>query len=126
MNSREVHLSYSLAAGWLAPYVDALYQGRALARGCRSCQHTSFPPLYSCGCPNPAPYWLYLSGRADIVFRTDGLDGHFSLVRFASSTNMAVVRLVGLSEDARVGKLVAPIAGSPGLILGPIDSGIVE
>jgi uncharacterized OB-fold protein len=126
MNSREVHLSYSLAAGWLAPYVEALYQGRALARACRSCRHASFPPLYSCGCPSPAPYWQDLSGRADILFRTDGLDGHFALARFASSTTMAVVRLVGLSDDDHEGKLIAPIDGSPALLLGPIDPGSAE
>jgi hypothetical protein len=126
MSSREVHLSYNLAAGWLAPYVDALYQGRALARACMSCKHTSFPPVYNCGCPNPAPCWLELSGRADILFRTDGLDGHYSLVRFASATTLTVVRLAGLSENDHVGKLIAPLEGSPALILGPIDPGIAE
>lgn len=126
MNSREVHLSYNMAAGWLAPYVEALYQGRALGRACRSCQHTSFPPIYSCGCATPEPYWRHLSGRADILFRTNGLDGQYSLVRFASSTTMAVVRLVGLSDDDHMGKLIAPPAGSPALILGPIDPGIAE
>ncbi len=117
MIRREVSLSYELAPGWLAPHVDGLLQGRAVARGCGTCGRVSFPPERHCGCAAPAPHWITLEGWAEVVFRTDGLDGSFALVSFAGSSTKSVVRLVLNSATGRFGTLVAPTDGQPALLL---------
>lgn len=123
MIRREVLLSYELAPGWLAPHVEGLVRGHAVARDCGSCGRVSFPPERHCGCAAPAPRWVTLGGRAEVVFRTDGLDGSFALVRFAGANTMSVVRLVQNGAEGPVGTLVAPADGQPALLLALDEKG---
>ena len=117
MIRRDVSLGYDLAPGWLAPHVEGLLQGRAVAYGCKFCGKASFPPVRVCGCAQPAPHWVTLEGRAEVIFRTEGLDGKFALVRFFGASTMTVVRLEHSGLQGRFGTLVAPTDGQPALIL---------
>lgn len=94
-------LDYDLKAGWLAPFVEGLAQGQAVARACGGCKRVSFPPLRSCGvCGSQDGEWVNLSGRAQIQVRTQGADGDFALVKFEGACGFSAVALKDVSSGA--------------------------
>lgn len=117
-------LDYALPTGWMTPFFDALATGEALARQCTQCAEVSFPPLRACPCGGTEGEWIALSGRAEVLHRTDGADGAFALARFDGATRMATVRLSGFDADARHGQLAAPDQGAPHLCLVPAEEAV--
>lgn len=116
---RHLSLEYTLPAGVLAPYVEALDAGTALASACADCGHVSFPPRARCGrCDCDRFAWTTLPGTADIAGRTDGPGGTFALVQFAGADTRTVVRLHEVPADAVRGRLIAPQDTLRGLWLG--------
>ena len=114
-----LNLDYTLGEGWLAPWVEALREGRALASSCSECGSAYFPPVRHC--PNSGALsdgWQPLSGRATILFRTAGADGDFALAAFDGAQGAAIVRAERLPQDATRGSLQAIPDGQPTLILG--------
>lgn len=115
-------LDYSLGRGALASYLDALGNGVALAGSCPQCGRTSFPPERRCRCtPNgdggAVPVRKELSGRARIVFRTDGPAGHFALALFDGADNRTVCRISNPDASGDTCKLVASDDGKPGIVV---------
>ncbi len=111
-------LDYTIAEGWLRPWVDGLRDGRAVASTCSHCDNTQFPPLRICpNCRMPSDGWRELPGGATLLHRTFGSDGDFALARFDGAERSAVVRAEHLPGDARRGQLAAVPVGHPRLIL---------
>lgn len=119
MMDYQLTLEYTLAPGWMKPYADGLFDGKAMARRCSDCQKISFPPTRIC-CRNPDGEWVALTGQATIDWHTDGMDGAFGLVTFDGADTRSVVRLESLTPNDTRGQLVAPKADTPQLILGKI------
>ena len=123
MMHRRLQLDYRLSAGRLAPWADALSEGRALGRRCDGCGKVSFPPLRRCACGSGDASWQELSGKAEILHRTAGPEEAFALVRFKGADTLAVVRLTGFGEGETSGYLTPqadePADAPPALILGP-------
>lgn len=113
-------LDYALGPGWLAPYVAALLEGRALARRC-ACGHVSFPPLRVClSCGGATADWHDLPGTAHLLFRTTGADGDHALARLDGADTATVMRLEAVPGDAQDARLMPPGGALPRLILGPL------
>ena len=120
MIEHQLTLSYRLAPGWMAPFVEGLRQGHAMGRRCQACARVSFPPLRTCPCGGTEADWIRLSGAAKILFRTDGTDGAFGLVRFEGADTNAVCQLeIGPDETGQL----RPSDGPPQLRLGPKEEG---
>ena len=100
MIDHQLILDYQLNAGWLAPYVDGLKDGKVIARECVSCSRISFPPVRSCICGNTDGRWKQIEGTAKILQRTTGIDGDFALVRFDGVDTASVVALDAVSVSA--------------------------
>ena len=116
----QVSLEYSLAEGWLAPWIEGLRQGKVVASHCTTCGAMQFPPLRVCPeCKNPSDGWVTLSGRAVIQWRTDGTDGDFAMARFVGANRSTVLRSAHLPPDATHGRLRACPEGPPILQLEP-------
>lgn len=115
-------LEYTLPPGWMSPYVEALREGRAMARRCTDCAAVSFPPLRCCPCGCAKADWTDLPGTATITHRTDGTDGSFALVRFDGAETQAVVRLQDLPPTEASGRLRPLTHPLPALILYPVES----
>lgn len=113
-------LEYTLHSGWMAPFVEGLQAGKAVARACSECAHVSFPPLKTCACGSTRAAWQTLSGRADITARTTGADGDFALARFEGASGLATVRLADMPPDATRGTLTPATGALPQLILSPV------
>ena len=110
-------LEYKLNAGWLAPYVDGLRDGKLIARQCAACSRTSLPPVRSCICGNSDGLWKTLDGTARILQRTTGTDGDFAMVRFDGADTLTVVALDSVSSSATKA-IIKPTSGDlPQLIL---------
>lgn len=88
MITYHLSLEYDLKAGWLAPFVDALTRGEAMARACADCERVSFPPLRTCLCGSRRADWVKLSARAQVVTQTRGPDGAFALVQFEGADGL--------------------------------------
>lgn len=117
----QLNLPYEMAAGWLAPWVDALLAGQALGASCSTCHAVSFPPTRVCNCGSRSTTWQPLPGTAVIVYRTDGVDGTFALVRFDGAASQSVVRLQGLPQDDVRGRLLPASGERPAVVLGPLN-----
>lgn len=103
-----VTLDYTLGEGWLAPWVDGLREGRAVASRCTTCASARFPPLRMCpDCRRPSDGWVTLSGRATILWRTAGTDGDFALATFDGAEGAAIIRTDNLPPDTTHGRLRA-------------------
>lgn len=113
-------LDYRLGTGWITPFFDALAEGRALGRKCRPCGKVSFPPERVCPCGSDAGDWQALTGKATILFRTNGSDGAFALARFEGVDWAATVRLAEGAEDANEGQIIRPPDAPPHICLAPI------
>ncbi len=113
-------LDYTLAPGWMRPYVDGLKTGQALARHCTACKETSFPPMRVCRCGDTQLDWVVLSGRAQVLFRTEGIDGAFALVQFDGADTRSVVSLDRFMPNTHHGHLAPSTGDVPRLCLHPI------
>jgi len=102
-------LDYELQAGWLEPFVQGLKKGSAIARRCSSCNKTTFPPIRVCDCDHVHGEWIRLSGKAQIVYRSEGVDGSFALVQFEGADTKTVVRLQAMTDSDAVGYLQSAI-----------------
>lgn len=117
-----VSLDYALGEGELADYLDGLREGKAIASHCRDSGRTCFPPEQSfrgqqMDGEDEGLDKIHLSGRAEILVRTDGSGGAFALARFDGADNMAVCRLANPDADGRRGQLCAVEDELPGLVL---------
>lgn len=109
---RTVALEYSLAEGWLSPWLDGLRTGKAVASTCAACGDAQFPPLRCCpNCGAPCDGWKTLEGGATVMFRTTGTDGDFALARFDGAGGGAIARCDALPPGALRAEL-APASGA--------------
>lgn len=98
---RQVALEYTLGTGWLAPWLDGLATGAAVASICSACAAAQFPPLRTCPkCRLPSDGWRTLKGGATILFRTTGTDGDIAMVQFDGASGSAIARAEALPETA--------------------------
>jgi len=125
MMRHQLSLDYTLSPGWLQPWVDGLMKGEAVARVCVSCGSKSFAPQRVCDCGCGEGNWVPLSGTALVIRQTDGVDGHFAVVRFDGADNDVVVRLEGFSPSQTRGRLAKPEGDVPQMILKPLEGTIV-
>ncbi|WP_299726679.1 hypothetical protein [uncultured Tateyamaria sp.] len=121
MINHRLTLDYVLAPGFFAPFIDGLLTATAWARRCAACQNVSYPPLRTCTCGEAAGEWQKLKGQADIVWRTEGVDGAFALVKFDGADTQSVVRLQGIEAHDTRGCLYRPDGDAPQMVLGPIS-----
>lgn len=113
---RDVALDYALGEGWLAPWLDGLREGRAVASTCSACGNAHFPPLRTCpDCRRPSDGWQSLPGGAAILFRTRGADGDFAMAQFDGARGAAIARADALPEGA-VRAVLAACPDDPPLI----------
>lgn len=111
-------LEYTLGEGFLAPYLEGLRAGKALAGRCAGCGRVALPPAPTCLCGARRVEMQALSGLATILWRSTGSDGDAALVRFEGADTSALARLEGFRAQAR-GRIAAdPEAG---LVLVPED-----
>ena len=122
----ELTLRYAHSFGALAPYLEGLESGRAVASTCAHCGRTWFPPRLGC-CAQAGPArWATLAGTGRIVAGTSGGgtlpfgggpagDG-LALVALDGADNLALGWIDGFGgvppEGARV-RLVASAAHAP-------------
>jgi hypothetical protein len=118
----DLHLAYDLAEGWLAPYLEGLREGRAVASLCDACGAVSFPPRRSCVCGGRAGGWVTLPGAASVLARTEGRDGAFALLRFDGAATAAVARTEFLPPDAVRARLLPATSARPALAVGPEEA----
>lgn len=123
MINKSFTLDYRLSAGWLKPWVDGLFVGKAVGRVCAECKNISFAPIRACICGGLDGSWIELPGTASIIHRTDGLDGSFALARFDGADTNCVVRLKDFAADLTRGQLAAADNGLPALILSELKDG---
>jgi hypothetical protein len=109
-----VALDYELAEGWLAPWVEGLRKGEAVASHCTACHSSRFPPLRACPvCRARLNRWVTLSGYATVLSRTTGTDGDFVMARFDGTEGGAILRADHLPDGAERGRLRACGADDP-------------
>jgi uncharacterized OB-fold protein len=117
---RTLSLDYALGDGWLAPWLDGLRKGRAIASTCSTCGLARFPPLRTCpDCRTSSDGWITLSGGATILFRTQGADGDFAMVRFDGASGAAIARAELLPSEAGRAVLARCADDPPFLSLDP-------
>ena len=68
----EVTLRYAHALGGLAPYLEGLTAGRAVASVCAACGRTWFPPRLGCCSRSGPARWTTLAGTGRVVAGTSG------------------------------------------------------
>ena len=120
---RRLNLEYSLGEGWLAPWLDGLKEGKAVASTCAACGAAQFPPLRICpNCRLPSDGWVVLDGTARILFRAVGADGDFALVQFDGAERAAIARTDALPADTDRAVLRASPDGQPVISLAPEPS----
>lgn len=123
MISHKLALGYTLHPGWMAPFVEGLQKGEALARQCERCGSKSFPPHRTCACGGTSADWVALPGTATIQFRTTGSDGDFALVQFDGADTSAVVSVQGIAPDQTCGRCFMAEGALPKMIIGPVEGG---
>lgn len=121
MNQKLV-LNYTLGRGALAPYLDALVEGVALAGHCAQCGRTSFPPERLCRCArrgerDGALHQQELSGQARILYRTDGPAGSFALAQFEGADNQTVCGIANPQVSGAHARLRAVSEERPGIVV---------
>lgn len=113
---RRLALDYSLGEGWLAPWLEGLRQGKAVASTCSACGEVQFPPLRTCpACRVRSDGWCNLSGGATVLYRTAGADGDMALARFDGAIGAAIARAEALPEGASRAVL-APCPDDPPIL----------
>ena len=112
----QLNLDYTIPVGDLAPYFDALQDGKALASECSGCGHVAFPARTQCGaCGDADSKWKPLTGVGQILFRTDGGSGSFALVKFDGADTSSTVALINPDCIATSVNLTAPKGNTAGL-----------
>ena len=104
-------------------WVIGLSEGKAIALKCIQCEKSSFPPQRICECSSSKNEWIELSGKANILVKTSGVDGDFAIAKFEGSDSSAVVSLKGFKKDEMNGKISSFDPSQPSLNLIPIKSG---
>ncbi len=94
-------LDYTLGEGFLAPYLDGLRAGTAVAGRCAACGRVALPPEPVCDCGGRDPAMVALGGAATVLWRTTGADGDVGLVRFDGADSNALARLDGFTGETR-------------------------
>lgn len=89
----DLELSYTLEAGAIAPHLDGLRRGEAVARRCAGCGRITFGPERTCGCGAAGFDWIQLTGRGLVRAATQQPDAAFALVTFDGAHNAAVARV---------------------------------
>jgi uncharacterized OB-fold protein len=110
---QRLDLTYTLEPGELAPHVEGLRTGEAVARRCSKCGWVSFPPDRRCRCGAADHEWVTLSGHGTAAAVTFAGERSFALVRFEGADNSAVVRIVE-GDDCGPGQAVRLVASSSG------------
>lgn len=124
MTKLRLTLEHRLPKGRLAPYFEALAQGKALAERCGSCGRVQFPPGGICGdCDATELAWTELSGAVVVIHRTDTPDRAFALVRFEGARNSAVVAVANPDFLSSRGRLTTSPANAHGLTIELVDEG---
>lgn len=114
----QMTLDYTIPFGDLAPYFEALQEGKALASECIKCGYVALPARTNCGaCGGSDINWKTLTGTAQIQFRTDGGNDSFALVKFDGADTASTVGLLNPNQKTTIGTLVAPCGDAPGLWL---------
>jgi uncharacterized OB-fold protein len=98
---RMLTLDYTLGEGFLAPYLDGLRSGTAMAGCCTACGRVALPPEPVCDCGGRDPTMVALAGTATVLWRTTGVDGDVGLVRFDGADSNALARLDGFARETR-------------------------
>ena len=95
----EVTLRYTHSLGGLAPYLEGLAAGRAIASSCPTCRRTWFPPRPGC-CSHRGPArWTALAGTGRIVAGTNG-GGPLPFGGGAAGEGLALIALDGADNFA--------------------------
>ncbi|SOH92199.1 Rubredoxin-like zinc ribbon domain [Monaibacterium marinum] len=116
-------LDYTIPVGDLAPYFEALQAGNALASACGKCGHVAFPARAQCGaCGATDLRWKPLTGRAQILFRTDAASSSYALVKFDGADSSSTVGLCNPEQKTSSGRLAVPIGDAAGLWLTLTDN----
>ncbi len=123
MVHKTLTLDHDLYPGWLAPWVDAVFEAQVLAHRCASCSRVSFMPLRQCDCGKSQGSWIALPGNASLVLQTSGSDGEFALVQFEGADTRTIVRLQNWTAGVIQGRLLAPTGNLPELLLTPLGNG---
>jgi len=111
-----INLQYTIAEGGLAPYFEALTRSEALASECKSCQRVAFPARMVCGaCGSHQVQWTALSGLANLIYRTDGTELSFALVKFAGADTLSTVGLLNPGSQTTSGRLRSLANGQSGI-----------
>ncbi len=98
---RHLALDYTLGEGWLAPWLDGLRAGKAVASTCPACGEARFPPLRTCPtCRVRSDGWRTLSGGATVLYRTTGTDGDIAMARFDGAVGATIARADALPDGA--------------------------
>lgn len=114
----QLNLDYLVPLGDLAPYFEALQDGKAQASECNGCGNVCFPARAQCSaCRTSEVKWKRLNGTARVLFRTDGASGSFALVKFDGADTHCTVGLINPERNTTFGKLAAPQGNAPGLWL---------
>jgi hypothetical protein len=115
---RQVSLDYMLGEGWLAPWLDGLREGKAVASTCSTCGEAHFPPLRVCPkCRLRSDGWRTLKGGATLLFRTIGTDGDIAMVGFDGAVGAAIASAQALPEGIERVILTPCATDPPSLIL---------
>lgn len=93
--TEQLELTYLMEPGMLAPHIDGLRAGQAVARQCRQCGRVSFPPDRTCRCGRQDHVWSNLSGRGEVLAVTTSGGQLAALVRFEGADNSALARVIG-------------------------------
>ena len=94
-------------------WVIGLSEGKAIALKCSQCEKSSFPQQRICDCRSSKNEWIELSGKANILVKTSGVDGDFAIAKFEGSDNSAVVRLKGFKKDEMNGNISSSHPSQP-------------
>ena len=65
--------------------------------------------------------WIKLSGVAEIVTITSGLDGNYGLVKFEGASTLTVVKLNNFKGTETFGKIFKSSSQNPSIIITPIE-----
>ncbi|MDF1775527.1 MAG: hypothetical protein P1V13_05825 [Rhizobiaceae bacterium] len=104
-------LDYSINEGVLQPYFDGLRAGKAIASRCDHCKHVAFPARSTCAiCHADTVSFQPLSGRAEVVHRSDGPAASHALVRFDGADTQTTVALSNPQSTEPSGFLCKPPA----------------
>ena len=88
---------------------------------CSLCEKVSFPPQKICTCGSYKNSWIKLSGVAEIVAITSGLDGNYGLVKFEGASTLTVVKLNNFKGTEAFGKIYKSSSQNPSIIITPTE-----